>query len=843
LSSDDLREFEIHIHRGGEGAATYPVSVRVSPDDLRADGDLVVPFTDDEIGGAIGSMEEGLLDEAAVRAFGGGLFGALFQEQLRSVYGISQVGPSASLRFRLVIDPPELMRIPWELLYDPERRVFLAAESPLVRAISAHTPTEVLAVPGPLHILVIDAFPGGFPRPSEEVEAAGIRDALTGPIKGRKVRVSAQSAVTLPWLQNALREAATSRKPFHVVHFIGHGGRHPETGRTVLVFEDGAGNPVLIGPEAMTPILGKNGVRLVFLNACGSARSSAATTAEGFAPTLLEAGIPAVIGMQTAVRYAAATQFSRNFYAAVADNQPVDVALRDARQLAHADKEGGTADLAVPVCYLRAPNGRIADFSPPRIPLTTRFLPPGLRENPVARTIAKAVQWVILVVLATLIGVAVTDWVRRSGPSAMTGDFNIAVASFGSLNSSGKPVPSSDARSLSQSMSDRLSTELAALSTEGFDVQVRGPAETGTLSGSTAAARAEAAQRLARTIGADLVVYGVLASDGTTLQPEFYLADGKLSGAEELSGQYEMGTPVVSDIDIAVNPAARKEMRDQLLSRTSAMARFVIGVSYFLIGDYTSAGDHFTLVAERGGWDDRDSKEILYLFQGTTAAHLNDLNGAESWYEQALEVNPEYARALVGLADIQFQRSKGQCAPGQVDAEGLAQARSQFEDALSAADQPAVSDIPIKVHFGVGRVYLCVSEALVEDDWSKAEAEFRQVVTAFDSGQTRVRDLAAEAHAYLALVYLPLVDDPNPRPSYRRAVGEYLKAIELSQHSDRKAFFWDQLGFVYQQLGDCAAAQDSYATAISLERDPQRRAQYEEHRAGLPSPCPSAATP
>jgi tetratricopeptide (TPR) repeat protein len=242
------------------------------------------------------------------------------------------------------------------------------------------------------------------------------------------------------------------------------------------------------------------------------------------------------------------------------------------------------------------------------------------------------------------------------------------------------------------------------------------------------------------------------------------------------------------------------------------------------------AQEQFGQAAATEGWDERDGKEVLYLFQGSTGGKLRDLSGAQSFYERALALNPEYARARVGIAEVQFQRSKGECSKDQVDAPGLSQALEDFRDALTASDQPAVSDVPAKVHFGLGRTYLCLSQAAIADDWAKAQAEFQQVIAAFEAEPDRIQDLAAESHGYVAVIFLPSTRDPDPAESYLRSAAEYREAIKLSRHRERKAFFYDQLGFVLGRLQDYDAADDAYAKAIALEGDPSRRAEYQEHR-------------
>ena len=72
-----------------------------------------------------------------------------------------------------------------------------------------------------------------------------------------------------------------------------------------------------------------------------------------------------------------------------------------------------------------------------------------------------------------------------TGTGRMTGDYNIAVASFEAVDATGNAVESPEAEDLAQSVYDLLQTELEPIAKAGFDLDLRPPAETGTIRGST----------------------------------------------------------------------------------------------------------------------------------------------------------------------------------------------------------------------------------------------------------------------------------------------------------------------------------------------------------------------
>lgn len=169
MANQEYRDFEIWIHGTEPPDAVevgvlekdrpYQVSVNASPEDRRAEGTFRSPYAGGEMERALQWMEQGLVDEADAKEFGSTLFGALFRAEVGSVYEASLRDPGPAVRVRMVIDVPVLTTIPWELLYDPARRSFVALDAPFVRGASFTEPTRSLVTDPPLRVLVVTAFP------------------------------------------------------------------------------------------------------------------------------------------------------------------------------------------------------------------------------------------------------------------------------------------------------------------------------------------------------------------------------------------------------------------------------------------------------------------------------------------------------------------------------------------------------------------------------------------------------------------------------------------------------------------------------------------------------------
>lgn len=296
------------------------------------------------------------------------LFSALFSGQVgilwaRSLGVTPERGLRLQLRFRLESEawgPAFLHSLPWELLYQPDTRDFLALSrlTPVVRYLEVARPASVLPLPAVLRILVVIAeAPGLAPldlaRERREIEAAW----------GGSPQVEVQF-LEEPTAE-ALREALLA-SPFHVLHFMGHGGLDPSTGDGLLYFGARGGKldslPGEVSGEALATLLKDfKTLRLVVLNACKTGRGGEGLDPfAGVATSLVMAGIPAVVAMQLPISDLAAIAFSRTLHLRLAAGDPVDAAVTEGRQAIYTTSPG-TLEWAIPVLFTRVSDGRIFD--------------------------------------------------------------------------------------------------------------------------------------------------------------------------------------------------------------------------------------------------------------------------------------------------------------------------------------------------------------------------------------------------------------------------------------------------------------------------------------------------
>lgn len=341
--------FDLLISAGGGDA--YQVRVVAAPGGGATAEPVAAPAQElRALDAAIAAWRGLTLDRDGVRRLGAALMAWLFRGPVAQLYhaGLARIAPGDGLRIRLRIEPAELHAIPWELCYDAETAAFLAQDprTPLVRYLLGTFSRGKLAG-GRLRVCVAAASPAGLtPLETAADEIARIEDALAA-LAGR-VTVQPMTA-GLDGLQDALRQGP------NVLHFIGHGGFDVDAGG-YLVFDDGRGGPQMADAEVLASYLRGSSVRLAVLNACESARTDPADSFAGVAPRLVQAGLPAVVAMQTRLPDAAAPVFSAAFYRGLADGLPVDAAVAAGRVALFGHAPAG-ACWSIPVLYLAADDG------------------------------------------------------------------------------------------------------------------------------------------------------------------------------------------------------------------------------------------------------------------------------------------------------------------------------------------------------------------------------------------------------------------------------------------------------------------------------------------------------
>ncbi|HEX4955400.1 MAG TPA: CHAT domain-containing protein [Thermoanaerobaculia bacterium] len=360
---EDARpHLEVFVERGDD--LEFEVHVETSLGDGPARRRFREPFAEREVAAlhqwaASGRGSKRVWDSETepreqLRQLGQRLFEAVFAgevlSRLRSALAAAREhGRPLALRLRLRGDA-RLAEWPWESLWDPHSRSYLALDQVTVsRVVEEVSGTPRSNGGRELRVLVVAASPRGQADLGVDGELAQIQAAFAGGSGRRNVTLVSHPHATRRTLRELLKRAH-----FDVLHFIGHG----EPAAILLEGEGGRPDPVsaqeLSGMFRRRPVRGRRRSptlpRLVVLNACDSARLPGSGRLDGLAQQLVRSGVPAVIAMAFPISDGTALRFSEELYDRLALGVGPEEALTEVRNEL-STRGHGTGWLA-PVLYL-----------------------------------------------------------------------------------------------------------------------------------------------------------------------------------------------------------------------------------------------------------------------------------------------------------------------------------------------------------------------------------------------------------------------------------------------------------------------------------------------------------
>ncbi len=303
-----------------------------------------------------------------------GQVAALYDRSLGALEGRGEVGLRLKLRLDSeALSDEELGGLPWELMYrqDAGRFLGLDRQSSIVRYLDVPRPSKPIPLPEVLRVLVVMAEPEAPGLAALNLEAEFQRlQGLSEQYDTWQVEVERHASVS------SLRRRLAEDGPFHIVHFMGHGGFDPGTGEGLLYFEGASRSAQPIsGRDLASKLLDFDDLGLVFLNACETASSAAGQGKDpfaGVAAALVRGGLPAVIAMQRPISDTAAIAFSDAFYTGLARGACADQALVEGRQAIHSTAPKGV-EWMIPVFFARIRSGAVFErpeaVVEPKLPL------------------------------------------------------------------------------------------------------------------------------------------------------------------------------------------------------------------------------------------------------------------------------------------------------------------------------------------------------------------------------------------------------------------------------------------------------------------------------------------
>lgn len=338
---------------------------------------------------ALDLLAEGRVAADAPRRLGRRLYAALTADQAgRAALAAARdhalaTGAPLQLTFGFPPGATRLAALPWELLWDEGVAPLLLGRGlagSLTRRLDlAQALPPPRQVRGPLRILAISPMAGIGPE-LRQVERAARQEALAPLISAGLAVVEELE----PADRAALAQALAAGEPPDIIHFYGHGRLRGREGE--LLLDDARGGDWLAA-GALASLAG--GVGLVTLFACQGASINPGPGEPllgGVAQTLVAAGVPAVLGMQLAVRAGAAARAAASIYSALAAGASLQQGVATARRALFVTERDG-ASWFVPALYLRERAGSAYQLRPaPVVAPSPGAAPPvGARQSVIAR--------------------------------------------------------------------------------------------------------------------------------------------------------------------------------------------------------------------------------------------------------------------------------------------------------------------------------------------------------------------------------------------------------------------------------------------------------------------------
>lgn len=320
---------------------------------------LELDFESNEFNQGLEELENLQTNFDSLTTFGKNLYHAVFNGEIETIFqrsfGSASQEKSAGVRVRLKITSPELATLPWEAIYFPNEGCFMGTslKCPLVRYPELSLTISNLQVAFPISMLVV--IPDSItPYPDLDVnrERRNLEEATKG-LSGQLEITWLEGRVTWQNIRDQLTE-----KEFNCFHFIGHGEFQNDQGMLLVNSEDGEIDYV---DERRIGAVFKNleSMKLVVLNSCHGASVSSSVQLSGLAPTLVSAGVPAVVAMKYGIDDQAAILFGREFYRKLFlgnDRGRIDMAMAHARNTLSVELSE-PRDFCTPVLYLRSRQG------------------------------------------------------------------------------------------------------------------------------------------------------------------------------------------------------------------------------------------------------------------------------------------------------------------------------------------------------------------------------------------------------------------------------------------------------------------------------------------------------
>ena len=425
----------------------------------------------------------------------------------------------------------------------------------------------------------------------------------------------------------------------------------------------------------------------------------------------------------------------------------------------------------------------------------------------------------VTVSLLVLVGILSYVGLRPKPPPTMNGLYNVAVAEVGEIGPDGKVVPLTDGSgaAVSQVIADALRSSLP----QNADILVwndspelkRQGVQIGTLESNSPQGQGEAAASLAQRLKADMVIHATLdrREQPPVLDLQMYLAPNLSDALDEIKGSFQLNAPIPVTSTLQAGPVRTEVTRQADLLATLALAQ-----SESQLGQTLEALESYLKAAQLA-----PESDLLQFFIGReylfTLEREPVLEVARSAFEQkalealerALQLNPQNARAYVGLGSLYLKQAKylnsQENSPGLTADQRFEQvtqlldkAEAAYGHVLQMQASPEEYGVPVQdiARLGLGDAQLARGIALQQDGQSESAGKtYRQAIQTLNDTLPafefpHLSRYLAQNHQFLGNAYQwygnlseSALDYPTALQAYQQAVGQLDACIALGKTS------------------------------------------------------------
>jgi tetratricopeptide (TPR) repeat protein len=336
------------------------------------------------------------------------------------------------------------------------------------------------------------------------------------------------------------------------------------------------------------------------------------------------------------------------------------------------------------------------------------------------------------------------------------------------------------------------------------------------------------------------VVFGLITYDEFNrpyASIRFYVSPDQFGDAQEILGENELGNPILLTGNLQSGTDIEGE-NEELRNRIQVVSLLIKAIGAYVGEDFPKSLDYLNTALSDDLWKQTSGREVVYLLAGNVVSRqalpvlleegesrgVETIQLAEEYYNLAIQSakqKGDYARAYIGLAGVQnfyaIYKARLTSNLDDVDFRALEKEEEYLKRALFASYKPQTADIVEKVAFNRAQVFLLRNQLSgIPSELDQAEINYQIVVDSYNSGNARVRELAAHSYSGLALV-------ARARGEIDDAIREYDKAFGITRIPSLQALYLYHIGNVYYESGEFENAVKYYTSALEMREDLAKR--------------------